>query len=145
MFKLAKIPTLAGPPLNVIPLAHRRGMWPGTMGQDDSTDTTGYDDVSSSNVSATVPVASVPVVSSTSDAGPGITGLTNGVASVLANITPQAQVGILNTITNALGLTKPSTVVYPVGYVAPKSTLSKYLLPAAAAAVVLLLVMHHKK
>lgn len=136
---IQRIPTL-GSRLNVSPHSHRAGMWPGTMGDDgDSVDTTGYDDVSA-NVSATI-VPSNPTTDNS--AGVGITGLTNGVSSVLANITPAAQVGILNTITNALGITRPRTII--VGSPVPSSALPSWLLPAAAAGVVLLIVMNHKK
>jgi hypothetical protein len=135
MFVFQKIPSL-GSGLMVSQRSHRAGMWPGTMGDDTDTDTTGYDDLSTAAVSATIQS------SNTNVATPGFT---DGVASVLSQITPSAQVGILNTITNALGITKPATVVYPVGYVAPKSTLPSWLLPAAAAGVVLLLIMNHKK
>lgn len=135
MFTLQRIPTL-GSRLNVSARSHRAGMWPGTMGQDDDS----TDDLSSSNVSATI-VPSNPTTDNS--AGVGITGLTDGVSSVLANISPAAQVGILNSITNALGITKPKTII--VGSPAPSSTLPSWLLPAAAAGVVLLIIMNHKK
>jgi hypothetical protein len=135
MFVFQKIPTL-GSGLNVSQRSHRAGMWPATMGDDGSTDTTGYDDVSTAAVSATIDSGSTNVATP---------GFTDGVASVLSQISPTAQVGILNTITNALGLTKPATVVHPAGYVAPKTTFPSWLLPAAAAGVVLILIMNHKK
>ena len=141
MFSIARIPTL-GSSLSVMPRAHPAGRWPGTMGDDGSNDdTSDAGSYGSSNVSATIDTGSA---SGSNVSSVDTSGFSSGVSSILNSITPDAQSGIVSAISSALGLTPKTIVVRPAGYVAPSSTLPKWLLPAAGAGLLLLLIMHKK-